>query len=114
MPYNRPPLSKDLLRGETEPADLPLSDGSWYAQRGIPEYWIVDQTPERADDDGLVQIHRLTLSGAHPAYVRERTVPLDGFFRGLYETALGPGEVLTAVHVAPPPPAARSRFTKYT
>jgi 3-phenylpropionate/trans-cinnamate dioxygenase ferredoxin reductase component len=34
-PYNRPPLSKDLLRGETEPADLPLADGSWYAQRGI-------------------------------------------------------------------------------
>ncbi|UWZ52930.1 Uma2 family endonuclease [Dactylosporangium aurantiacum] len=23
----------------------------WYAQRGIPEYWIVDQTPTRADDD---------------------------------------------------------------
>jgi 3-phenylpropionate/trans-cinnamate dioxygenase ferredoxin reductase component len=34
-PYNRPPLSKDLLRGETEPAELPLADGPWYAERGI-------------------------------------------------------------------------------
>lgn len=49
----------------------------WYAQRGIPEYWIVDQTAERADDDGIVQIHRLTLSGGRPAYVRERTVRLS-------------------------------------
>jgi Uma2 family endonuclease len=49
----------------------------WYARRGIPEYWIVDQTPERDDDDGLVQIHRLTLSGGRPAYVRERTVRLS-------------------------------------
>ena len=45
----------------------------WYAQRGIPEYWIVEQTPDRADDDALVLIHRLTLSGGHPAYVREQT-----------------------------------------
>jgi carbon-monoxide dehydrogenase medium subunit len=43
-----------------------------------------------------------------------RTVPLDGFFRGLYETALGPGEILTAVHVARPAPSARAAFTKYT
>ncbi|MFI5906963.1 Uma2 family endonuclease [Dactylosporangium sp. NPDC051541] len=50
---------------------------AWYAQRGIPEYWIVDQTPDRADDDGLVLIHRLTLSGALPAYARERVLPLS-------------------------------------
>ena len=31
-PYQRPPLSKDLLRGEAEPGDLPLADGSWYAE----------------------------------------------------------------------------------
>lgn len=49
----------------------------WYAQRGIPEYWIVDQTPERDDEDVLVQIHRLTLSGGQPAYVRERTILLS-------------------------------------
>ena len=28
-----------------------------------------------------------------------RTVDADSFFRGLYETAVGPGEVLTAVEV---------------
>jgi Uma2 family endonuclease len=49
----------------------------WYAQRGIPEYWIVDQTPERVDDDAMVLIHRLTLSGGRPAYVREQTLRLS-------------------------------------
>ena len=49
----------------------------WYAKRGIPEYWIVDQTPTRADDDAYVLMHRLTLSGGEPAYVRERTLLLS-------------------------------------
>jgi Uma2 family endonuclease len=49
----------------------------WYARQGIPEYWIVDHTPERDDDDGLVHIHRLTLTGERPAYARERTVLLS-------------------------------------
>lgn len=49
----------------------------WYAERGIPEYWIADRTPERSDDDALVHLHRLTLAGAGPAYARERTVRLS-------------------------------------
>src|SRR5262249_46085860 len=49
----------------------------WYANRGIPEYWIVDQTPTRDDDDAYVMVHRLTLSGGKPAYVRERTLLLS-------------------------------------
>jgi len=50
----------------------------WYAERGIPEYWVVDRTPERARDDAVVHLHRLALSGAAaPAYVRERTVRLS-------------------------------------
>ena len=49
----------------------------WYAERGIPEYWIVDRTPERSHDDAIVHLHRLTLAGADPAYVRERTVRLS-------------------------------------
>ena len=49
----------------------------WYAERGIPEYWIVDRTPERSHDDALVHLHRLTLSGSAPAYVRERTLRLS-------------------------------------
>jgi Uma2 family endonuclease len=50
---------------------------AWYAQQGIPEYWIVDQAPGRPEDDGLVQIHRLTLTGDEPAYVRERNILLS-------------------------------------
>jgi Uma2 family endonuclease len=49
----------------------------WYAERGIPEYWIVDRTPERTHDDALVLIHRLTLSAGTPAYVRERNLLLS-------------------------------------
>jgi Uma2 family endonuclease len=51
-----------------------IDKAMWYAQRGIPQYWIVDQTPERADDDAMVLIHRLTPSGGKPAYLRERTL----------------------------------------
>lgn len=50
---------------------------AWYARRGIPEYWIVDQAPDRSDDDALVLVHRLTLSGGKPAYVRERNLLLS-------------------------------------
>jgi len=49
----------------------------WYAERGIPEYWIVERTPERSHDDAIVHLHRLTLAGADPAYGRERTVRLS-------------------------------------
>jgi NADPH-dependent 2,4-dienoyl-CoA reductase/sulfur reductase-like enzyme len=34
-PYNRPPLSKELLRGELEPDGLPLEDPAWYAERDV-------------------------------------------------------------------------------
>ena len=49
----------------------------WYAERGIPEYWIVDRTPERSHDDSLVHLHRLTLAGDVPGYARERSVRLS-------------------------------------
>jgi 3-phenylpropionate/trans-cinnamate dioxygenase ferredoxin reductase component len=35
-PYERPPLTKDFLRGETRRRDLPLADPSWYRE------WAVD------------------------------------------------------------------------
>jgi len=44
----------------------------------------------------------------------ERKVPLEGFFRGLYETDLGDAEVVSAIHVPRPPVGARSTFLKYT
>ncbi|MET0966650.1 MAG: NAD(P)/FAD-dependent oxidoreductase [Nakamurella sp.] len=40
-PYNRPPLSKDLLRGESSEADLPLEPAGFYPDNGI-ELWLAD------------------------------------------------------------------------
>ncbi|HXG52054.1 MAG TPA: xanthine dehydrogenase family protein subunit M [candidate division Zixibacteria bacterium] len=44
----------------------------------------------------------------------ERVIPLDGFFRGPYETALEPGEILTSVKVPRPPAGSRSVYLRYT
>jgi Uma2 family endonuclease len=64
-------VSENSLNGEyTDKMD-------WYARRGIPEYWIVDQTPDRADADALVQIHRLKSSDGQQAYVWERSLLLS-------------------------------------
>jgi CO/xanthine dehydrogenase FAD-binding subunit len=41
-------------------------------------------------------------------------VPLTEFFTGFYETALGEGEVLTAIDVPPMPAGARWRYLKWT
>jgi 3-phenylpropionate/trans-cinnamate dioxygenase ferredoxin reductase component len=35
LPYNRPPLSKDFLRGESQEDDLPLEDGDFYRHHDI-------------------------------------------------------------------------------
>jgi NADPH-dependent 2,4-dienoyl-CoA reductase/sulfur reductase-like enzyme len=35
LPYNRPPLTKELLRGELEPADLALEDEAWFAAHDV-------------------------------------------------------------------------------
>jgi NADPH-dependent 2,4-dienoyl-CoA reductase/sulfur reductase-like enzyme len=35
IPYNRPPLSKDFLRGETDEAELPIEPAEWYADHGV-------------------------------------------------------------------------------
>jgi NADPH-dependent 2,4-dienoyl-CoA reductase/sulfur reductase-like enzyme len=35
LPYNRPPLSKDFLRGESEEDGLPLEDHDFYREHGI-------------------------------------------------------------------------------
>jgi Uma2 family endonuclease len=50
---------------------------AWYAQRRIPEYWIIDQAPGRPDDNALVLIHRLTIYGGKPAYALERELLLS-------------------------------------
>jgi NADPH-dependent 2,4-dienoyl-CoA reductase/sulfur reductase-like enzyme len=35
MPYKRPPLTKELLRGESSEEDLPLEDESWLAEQRV-------------------------------------------------------------------------------
>jgi 3-phenylpropionate/trans-cinnamate dioxygenase ferredoxin reductase subunit len=35
LPYQRPPLTKEFLRGELEPSDLPLEDEPWFAAHAV-------------------------------------------------------------------------------
>lgn len=48
---------------------------AWYAERGIPEYWIADESPSRPDD-AMVQIHVLA-AGSKATYAHERTILLS-------------------------------------
>ena len=56
----------------------------------------------------------------HDAEVRvtgpggDRTVPIAAFFRGFFEAALEPGEIVTGVRVPPPPNGARAGYVKFT
>ncbi|QIN82911.1 glycosyltransferase [Rubrobacter tropicus] len=34
-PYNRPPLTKEFLRGDSDPADLPIEAEGWYQENGV-------------------------------------------------------------------------------
>jgi Uma2 family endonuclease len=72
-------VSENSLNGEyTDKMD-------WYAKRGIPQYWIVDQTPDRADDDALVIVHRLESFAGKPTYECERSLllsELEAEYRG--------------------------------
>jgi Uma2 family endonuclease len=48
----------------------------WYAEQGIPEYWIVERDAERSHDDATVIIQRLAGHPDKPAYTHVRTLPL--------------------------------------
>ena len=43
-----------------------------------------------------------------------RTIPLKSFFRGLYETALEPGEILTGVKIPTMPANSRAIYLRYS
>ncbi|WP_285684752.1 Uma2 family endonuclease [Actinoplanes sp. NBRC 103695] len=62
---------------ESSPNGEYAEKAHWYAERAIPEYWIVDRTPDRSYDDAQVHLNRLALSGDVPTYVRERSVRLS-------------------------------------
>ncbi len=49
---------------------------AWYAEQGIPEYWIVERDAERSYDDATVIIQRLTGDGDESAYTHVRTLRL--------------------------------------
>ncbi|GIE77466.1 hypothetical protein Aph02nite_34160 [Actinoplanes philippinensis] len=46
----------------------------WYAEHGIPEYWIVEETPEGSKDDGVITIMRLDEDDDKPDHVVERSL----------------------------------------
>lgn len=56
----------------------------------------------------------LALDGQVQALVagKARAIPLGGFFRGLFENALEPGELITAIVLPPPAPRTASAFLK--
>lgn len=56
----------------------------------------------------------LALDGQVEAVVagKSRTIPLGGFFRGLFENALQTGELITAIVLPPPAPRTASAFMK--
>jgi carbon-monoxide dehydrogenase medium subunit len=41
-----------------------------------------------------------------------RTIPIDGFFQGLFTTALKPGEILTEIRIPAPPPKSGGAYVK--
>jgi Uma2 family endonuclease len=46
----------------------------WYAGHGIPEYWVVEETSDRSEDDGVVTIMRLDESSDKPEYQEVRSL----------------------------------------
>lgn len=42
-----------------------------------------------------------------------RLIPIDGFFVDVFETILGPADILTAVHIPPVPAASRIGYEKF-
>lgn len=48
VPYNRPPLTKDFLRGESARGDLPMVPAGWFAEQGVE---LVHGTASDLDPD---------------------------------------------------------------
>lgn len=49
----------------------------WYAEHGIPEYWIIEETPEGFVNEGVVTILKLDEAGDEPEYIEERSLLLS-------------------------------------
>jgi NADPH-dependent 2,4-dienoyl-CoA reductase/sulfur reductase-like enzyme len=64
MPYRRPPLTKDLLRGESTEEDLPLESESWLAEHDVS---LISGRAVALDADA----HGVTLSGGRELKYRQ-------------------------------------------
>jgi NADPH-dependent 2,4-dienoyl-CoA reductase/sulfur reductase-like enzyme len=60
LPYNRPPLSKEFLRGEASDGDLPIEPPEWYADHGV-----------------TVRTDLVTAIRDHEAVLRDETLRFD-------------------------------------
>jgi 3-phenylpropionate/trans-cinnamate dioxygenase ferredoxin reductase component len=82
LPYDRPPLSKELLAGEAEPGEIELRPESWYAERDVELLLgraAVDVRPREhrlvLDDGATLRYDRLLVAtGSRP----RRLGALDG------------------------------------
>ncbi len=92
IPYNRPPLSKELLRDDLPDALVAAEPASWYERRGIElrtgvSVEAIDPTGRRAtlSDGSIVRYERCLLAtGATP-----RHLPVPGGHRALLLRTLG-------------------------
>ena len=64
MPYRRPPLTKELLRGESTEEDLPLESESWLAEHDVS---LISGRAVALDADA----HGVTLSGGRELEYRQ-------------------------------------------
>ena len=66
LPYRRPPLTKEFLRGELERTELALEQASWFAERAVElrlGTQVVEIDPEAGEvrlADGQAVTHRST------------------------------------------------------
>jgi 3-phenylpropionate/trans-cinnamate dioxygenase ferredoxin reductase component len=73
-PYNRPPLTKEFLRGEASQEELPLESEGWYGENGV-ELWLSavvtglnrnDQTVEMDDGEEISYDACVLATGSEP------------------------------------------------
>lgn len=73
-PYNRPPLTKEFLRGEASPEDLPLESDGWYGENNVELRLSVavaaldrnEQTVELDDGEKLAYDACVLATGSEP------------------------------------------------
>ena len=85
LPYRRPPLSKELLRGELGEDELPIESPAWYADRAIEVRHssaigldTEARTVSLSDDETIEYETAILATGAQPVLPPVPGVDLDG------------------------------------